>query len=184
MELSDLKALIEEALKECEAIVCKDPYVVLSEADFERLVSWCIQYKLNQGSYQKPSPKDFTVHTQISHYHEGHTRPKRRVDILLLTEEGIKKWPNNKGFKYIDDSFAIELKYYHAKESIDDIRCDFCKRRELDNNSWLYIVALIDSNEEFDDKEKNIYAMRDELINKYPEYEKILFCHVMKKPIE
>ena len=103
---------------------------------------------------------------------------------MLLTEEGIKKWPNNKGFKYIDDSFAIELKYYHAKESIDDIRCDFCKRRELDNNSWLYIVALIDSNEEYYDKEKNIYAMRDELINKYPEYEKNLFCHVMKKPVE
>ena len=184
MVLSELEKLIGSALKDCETIITNDPYVVLSEADLEKLVSWCIQNRLNQGQYQNPSPKDFTVHTQISHYLEGHNRPNRRVDILLLTEEGIKKWPNNKGFKYIDDSFAIELKYYHAKESIDDIRCDFCKRRELEKNSWLYVVALIDSNEEFSNKKEAIYAMKDELIEKYPEYENTLFCYVMMKPVE
>lgn len=184
MDLSELKTIIESALEDCETIITNYPYVILSEADLEKLVSWCIQNKLNQGNYQKPAPEDFTVHTQISHYMEGHSRPNRRVDILLLTEEGIKKWPNNKGLKYLDDSFAIELKYYHAKESIDDIRCDFYKRKELENNSWLYVVALIDSNEGYDDKERSIYAMRDELINKHPEYEKNLFCHVMKKPVE
>ena len=184
MELSNLKTLIEEALKDSENIISSDPYVVLSEADLERLVSWCIQNKLNQGEYQKPSPSDFTVHTQISHYLEGHNRPNRRVDILLLTEEGIKKWPKNKGFKYIGDSFAIELKYYHAKESIDDIRCDFCKRRELDDNSWLFVVALIDANDEFNNKKESILAMKKELIEKHPEYNKNLFCYVMKKPLE
>ena len=137
---------------------------------------------MNQGKYQKPDPKDFTVHTQISHYLEGHSRPNRRVDILLLTEEGIKKWPNNKGFKYIDDSFAIELKYYHAKESIDDIRCDFCKRRELDGNSWLYVVALIDSHKEYEEKKEAIYNMKSELIYEHPEYKDNLFCFVMEKP--
>ena len=150
MELSDLKDLIERALGDCERRLREEPEIVLSEADFERLVCWSLMKKLGHSNYTMPQKGDFTVHTQVSHYFDGIPRPQYRVDILLLTKEGMENASNQKEFIYRNDSFALELKYFHGNDTlsrIKEIKCDFCKRYFLDQNSWLYVVALIEEDD-------------------------------------
>ena len=162
MELSDLKDLIDRALRDCERKLLDEPEIVLSEADFERLVCWSLMEKLGHSNYTMPQKGDFTVHTQVSHYFDGIPRPLYRVDILLLTKEGMRNARNQKEFIYRDDSFALELKYFHGNDTlsrIKEIKCDLCKRYFLDQNSWLYVVALI---EEDDD---DIYDRKKEIID-------------------
>ena len=151
MELSELKNLIEASLHDCEPKLEQEPEIVLSEADFERLVCWSIMNRLGHNDYQMPRPGDFTIHTQVSHYFDGIPRPQYRVDILLLTIEGIENASNQKEFIYRNDSFALELKYFHGNDTlsrIKEIKCDFCKRYFLDQNSWLYVVALIEEDDD------------------------------------
>lgn len=188
MELSELKEVIDKALKACEDKLVEEPEIVLSEADFERLVCWSIMRELGHTDYQKPKHGDFTVHTQVSHYMDGENRPEYRVDILLLTKEGMRNAKGNhrKGYKYLDDSFSLELKYYHANDSLSKIkksRCDFCKRDDLDSNSWLYIVTLIESNDEDDylNKKTIIDDMKDDMVNRNQNYQQNLFNYVMRK---
>jgi len=151
MELSELKNLIEASLHDCEPKLEQEPEIVLSEADFERLVCWSIMNRLGHNDYQMPRPGDFTIHTQVSHYFDGIPRPQYRVDILLLTKEGMENASNQKEFIYRNDSFALELKYFHGNDTLSrimEIKCDFCKRYFLDQNSWLYVVALIEEDDD------------------------------------
>ena len=151
MELSELKNLIEASLHDCEPKLEQEPEIVLSEADFERLVCWSIMNRLGHNDYQMPRPGDFTIHTQVSHYFDGIPIPQYRVDILLLTKEGMENASNQKEFIYRNDSFALELKYFHGNDTlsrIKEIKCDFCKRYFLDQNSWLYVVALIEEDDD------------------------------------
>lgn len=188
MELSELKNLIEGSLHDCELKLEQEPEIVLSEADFERLVCWSIMNRLGHNDYRMPRPGDYTVHTQVSHYMDDENRPDYRVDILLLTKEGMSDAKGNqqKGYKYLADSFALELKYYHAKDPISKIKrikCDFCKRDDLDMNSWLYVVALVESESENDylNKKTIIDGIKDEIVNKNHDYQKNLFHYVMNK---
>jgi len=188
MDLSELKDLIKGSLHDCELKLEQEPEIVLSEADFERLVCWSIMNRLGHNDYRMPKPGDFTVHTQVSHYMDNENRPDYRVDILLLTKEGMNDAKENrlKGYKYMADSFAIELKYFHAKDpvsKIKKIKCDFCKRDDLDMNSWLYVVALVESENENDYLEKKtiIDNLKDEMVNKNHDYESNLFHYVMNK---
>lgn len=151
MELSELKNLIEASLHDCEPKLEQEPEIVLSEADFERLVCWSIMNRLGHNDYQMPRPGDFTIHTQVSHYFDGIPGPQYRVDILLLTKEGMENASNQKEFIYRNNSFALELKYFHGNDTlsrIKEIKCDFCKRYFLDQNSWLYVVALIEEDDD------------------------------------
>ncbi|MBQ9655823.1 MAG: hypothetical protein IJV38_07345 [Prevotella sp.] len=146
-----MKNLIEASLHDCEPKLEQEPEIVLSEADFERLVCWSIMNRLGHNDYQMPRPGDFTIHTQVSHYFDGIPRPQYRVDILLLTKEGMENASNQKEFIYRNDSFALELKYFHGNDTlsrIKEIKCDFCKRYFLDQNSWLYVVALIEEDDD------------------------------------
>lgn len=190
MELTELKNLIKGALADCEHKLQEEPEIVLSEADFERLVSWSIMNKLEHRDYQMPKPGDFTVHTQISHYVDNRNCPDARVDILLLTKEGMNEANGNelKGFKYIEDSFALELKYFHANASISKIKTiwsDFCKRDYLDSNSWLYVVALIETNndEDYLKKKEIIDAMKEDMVKLNSNYQENLDNYVMRKPV-
>ena len=63
MELGDLKKLIDEAATDCQEIINENPVIVLSEGDFERLLSTCIEDRLSQNNID-----EYGVHTQISHY--------------------------------------------------------------------------------------------------------------------
>ena len=188
MELSDLKDIIKCALDDCQHKLKEEPEIVLSEADFERLVCWSIMNRLGHRDYQMPKPGDFTVHTQVSHYTDNRSCPDARVDILLLTKEGMKEATGNelKGYKYIDDSFALELKYFHANDRMSKIKtiwADYSKRDYLDSNSWLYVVALLesDNDDDYEIKKNLIEAMKDEMNNQCSGYKDRLFCHVLRK---
>ena len=146
MELSELKENIDKALRLCQRKLNKQPTIVLSESDFERLVSWSIMKELNQNNYKKHLLTDYTVHTQITHYKTGEIKHNRRPDILLLTEEGMKNADTLKGFIYNGDSFALELKYIRNNDTnfLDKIKADFRKRKEIYDKSWLYVVVLVE----------------------------------------
>ena len=186
MELIDLKVLIDNALETCQRKLNKQPEIVLSEADLERLVSWSIMKMLRQNNYKKPQPSDYTVHTQITHYSDSRLIHNRRPDILLLTNEGLRNAQTPKGFEYNNDSFAIELKYIRNNDTgfEDKIRKDFNKRKELYNRSWLYVVVLIETNDahKFSEMKNKIEKMREYRI-KRGRYstEENLYCFVLRK---
>lgn len=182
MELSDLKDLIKGALDDCKRKLQEEPEIVLSEADFERLVCWALMEKLGHRDYTMPQKGDFTVHTQVSHYFDGIPRPQYRIDILLLTKEGMENASNQKEFIYRNDSFALELKYFHGNDTlsrIKEIKCDFCKRNYLDQNSWLYVVALIE--EDDDDTYKSKKGIIDSIGDEEENGKDNLFHYVIRK---
>ena len=189
MTLRELKKIIVIALRESQKIIDEQPKVVLSEADLERLVSWCIMNKLGLKDYKKPNPCDFTVHTQISHYTDSEIKPNRRPDILLLTEDGMKRAVKHKrkGFEYRDSSFTIELKFLHSEDSVDRVDEDFGKRKELYSKTWLYVVVLIESENDmsYKHKAKLIREKKKIFISENPQYKNKLFHFTLhRKKVE
>lgn len=181
MELSELKGIIDKALKRCQRKLEKLPTIVLSESDFEKFVSWSIMKQLNQDNYKEHLSTDFTVHSQITHYKDGVIKHNRRPDILLLTEEGLKNADTRKGFIYKDNSFAIELKYIRLgdQDYLKKVSGDLNKRSEISSKSWLYVVVLVES-----DNDEDYRNIKDEIENKASKkrsYKRNLFCLVMKK---
>ena len=165
MNLQDLKGLIDFAIDDCQSIISANSNVVLSESDFERLLSNCISKAINDNI----TLNNFSVHTQVSHYfnEEGKTDVDRRVDILLLKESELTPYINHKKFKYSGESIAFELKYLHENDSVSKVKCDFCKWDDLKNESSLYIVVLIDTrnDKDYSEKEDIIRLMWEERID-------------------
>lgn len=165
-------------------MICKNPNIVLSESDFEKLLCYCISEVIKEDKL-KPEENSFSVHTQISHYMDGKEHSDIRVDILLLQESKLKYCTKHKGFKYYHDSFALELKYLHEDDNVRKVRCDFCKRRDLDSNSWLYVVVLMDHSQENDskwtEKKEQIELFAQEMYDGNEEYKSNLFYDILKK---
>ena len=185
MELSDLKKCVDSAISNCQEMLFANPNLVLSEGDFEKLLCKCIAEVLN---YNPTEPGDsYTVHTQISHYMDGKIHSDMRVDILLLQESKLRNCTKHKNFQYCGNSIAIELKYLHEKDDVGKVRCDFCKRKDLDANSWLYVIVLMDFTEDgidkFNKKKKIIDDYAQELYDWKEDCKENLFYQVlMKKP--
>ena len=185
MKLLELKKLINGALDECQSIILANRNAVLSESDFERLLSTCITKAINDDIR---NPHDFSVHAQVSHYFdvEGKTDVDRRVDILLLKESELTPYINNKRFKYSGESIAFELKYLHETDSVSKVKCDFCKWDDLKNESSLYVIVLIDtrSDGDYSKKEEKIKSMfKDQIGDNDNSGPKQLFYRVLKKNI-
>ena len=185
MELLELKELIKGALDECQSIILANRNAVLSESDFERLLSNCIAKSINDDIR---NPHDFSVHTQVSHYfdEEGKTEVDKRVDILLLKESELTPFINHKRFKYSGESIAFELKYLRETESVSKVKCDFCKWDDLKNESSLYIIVLIDSrnDEDYSKNEEKIRLMYEKQIGDNDNSgQNQLFYMVLKKEI-
>lgn len=187
MSLNELKNCIDSAIECCQCIIQEHPNAVLSEADFERLLSCCISRHINEDPFQKPNDDDFSVHTQISHYFEkdGHHKLDRRVDILLLKESQLQDWVSHKQFKYSGESVAFELKYLHESDPIAKVECDFCKWKDLKNDSSLFVVVLIDASNDnsFDEKCESIKAMYERHNEIADNSEIQLYYKVLKKNI-
>lgn len=184
MELSELKEYVESALKICQDYINANKNVVLSEGDLERLVCRCISDKLNEDIC---NPNGFSVHSQVSHYFEKDGKPSvdARVDILLLKESELQGKINHKEFKYEGSSLVLELKYLHRKDNLSKVKCDFCKWSSLKNDSWMYVVVLIDGNneEEIVEKEIKIASMWKEKNEENSDKNNQLFYYVLKKII-
>ena len=186
MELRELKNCIDLAIDKCQAMISENPNIILSESDFEKLLCNCISEVIKEDKL-RPGDDDFSVHTQISHYFDGKSHSDIRVDILLLQESKLQFCTKHKGFKYCFDSFAIELKYLHENDTVRKVKCDFCKRKDLDNESWLYVVVLLDYSKEnenkYRDKEREIKLYANELYKEKEEYKNNLFYRVLRKKV-
>ena len=185
MELLELKELINDALDDCQSIISANRNAVLSESDFERLLSNCIAKSINDDIR---NPHDFSVHTQVSHYfdEEGKTDVDRRVDILLLKESELAPYINHKRFKYSGESIAFELKYLHETDSVSKVKCDFCKWDDLKNESSLYVIVLIDTRreEDYSKKEEKIRLMFEDMVGDDDNSgQNQLFYRILKKEI-
>ena len=185
MELLELKKLINDALDDCQSIISANRNAVLSESDFERLLSTCIAKSINDDIR---NPHDFSVHTQVSHFfdEEGKTDVDRRVDILLLKESELTPYINHKRFKYSGESIAFELKYLHETDSVSKVKCDFCKWDDLKSESSLYVIVLIDTRNgaDYSKKEQKIRLMYEDQIGKNDNSgQNQLFYRVLKKEI-
>lgn len=188
MELLELPSLVELAISDCEQIIMQNPKAVLSEGDFEKLLSECISRRIGYV-VGNPTPNTFAVYTQISHYDNLSDDKDAQVDILLMKPDKINKSVDkNKRFIYKSkESFAIELKYRHE----DNHACVTAARQDIDkfikykDDSFYYSIILLDKNDKTNSNEKDIL---DYFITKKKDfgkdYENRFFCKVIKKETE
>lgn len=188
MDLQELKVLVDYAIDDCQRIIQKDPKTILSEGDFERILSDCISKQIgyNPGILQ---PDEYAVHSQITHYDNESDEVDARVDILLAKPADIKPdWSRNKLFVIYNpiDSFAIELKYKHKNNGcVSAAKKDIKKYVKYKDDSHYYSIILLDNN-------KNIVEQKNEIQEYYEkkkrelgeEYENKFFCRVLIKEAE
>ena len=161
MEFSELVQIVKDAICICEIKIKNDYRKILSEADFERVLSNEIASLLET---QKNSER-FVVHNQISHYpQEEPNRQNERdsqVDILIAKNDNIDiDAIHHKGVLICGDSIVMELKYIQISESVNRIKEDLNKCGSLlnceKNNFAFFIVVLLENNNKYEDAEKCI----------------------------
>lgn len=190
MDEGELNKRIENAITKCQEIISTHPNVVMSEADFERLLCHCISEQIGEELVKIPSEGRFSVHTQISHfikYNGGH-KVGERVDILLLDENIVEKSKvRGKTVKYVGPSVAFELKYLHPGDSATVVNNDFKKWDRIKTESSLFIVVLLEmKNDKFFERKKNkILSIYNNIIkDKDKETDsKKLYCFVLQKKL-
>lgn len=183
MDLKELKRRVDQALSDCQNLINQNPSAILSEADFERILSNYITIRIGYVP-MNPIPDSFSVHTQISHYRQDNDKVDVRVDILLFKGDQMLPSDVNKGFFFEGDSLAIELKYLHINNYHGVVQKDFDKEDKIGNDSWLYIVVLLDSNDKisFLAKKNEIKEMwKNQISNSNCKGK--LFCKVLKKEL-
>lgn len=190
MTLRNLKRLIDYAIDDCQWIVQQNPKAILSEGDFERILSECISKRIGY-SVKSPNQEEFAVFSQVSHYNNEKNEVNARVDILLAKPADIKPcWGLNKKFKiyYSAESFAIELKYRHDNNRgcVTAAKNDIKKFSKYKEDSYYYSIVLLDKNENTREHEKEIqkyYKKKKTELGK--DYENKFFCKVLvKEPVE
>lgn len=194
MNLQELKNCIDWAIKDCEQVIEQDSKAILSEGDFERLLSSYISKRIGYDP-KRPNPDAFAVHSQISHYKNDTGVLDARVDLVLMRPNEIKPdISRNKQFIYTaKESFAIELKYRHIDKdnnsnnetSVKAAKEDIDKYDRYKDDSYYYAVILLD-------EVGNISKYETEILSYYEkkkkelgnEYENKFFCKVLKKKPE
>ena len=169
MGREELEKSVQNALEKCQKIILKHPNVVLSEADFERLLCKCISNEIKEVVEQVPPANHYSVHTQISHYipKNGKYQLRERVDILILDENFLEECKTHKKDKYFGTSIALELKYLHIGDSVSCVEKDFDKWENIKDDSSLYVVVLLEAKKEkYFNRKKDIITKFE---NKYSE---------------
>lgn len=185
MTLRNLKTLIDYAIDDCQWIIQQNPKAILSEGDFERLLSECISKRIGYMAVT-PNPNEYAVYSQVSHYDNEENVLDASVDLLLMIPAKIKKsLDHNKRFVYKSKkSIAIELKYRHEDNhaSVSAAIQDIDKFIKYKDDSYYYSIILLDKNDETKSNEKEIIdyynAKKIEFGN---EYEDRFFCKVLVK---
>lgn len=184
MELNELKKRVDGALKDCQDLIKKNPCVIRSEADFEKYLSLFISERIGFVP-RNPIKGNFSVHSQITHYEEENGNIDARVDILLFKEDDtIETNDLNKMFICAGKTMAIELKYLHTNNYHGIVQKDFDKEDKICKDSWLYIVVLLDNNNQsaFLRRKSEIISMwKNKVTNKKCKGK--LFCKVLEKKI-
>lgn len=145
MGLTELIKNINAALRDCQSLIYDNPQVILSEADFERYLSNFISDKIGYNP-RNPVEHGFSVHSQISHHREDNRVVDARVDILIFRDDDFIETDDvEKRFKCSGKSIVIELKYLHTNNHYSIVQEDFDKINNIGNESWLYVVVLLDN---------------------------------------
>ena len=186
MRIQKLKVLVDYAIDDCQRIIQNDPLVVLSEGDFEKILSDCIS---NRIGYHPgiAKPNDYAVHSQITHYDNESNELNARVDILLAKPVDIKPdYTHNKNFVLFRsaNSFAIELKYRHY----NSFACVTAAKKDIDkvvkyaDDSYYYFIILLDKNVQTKNHIEDIMnyyeTKKAELDEKY---KRKFFCRILVK---
>lgn len=171
MTLESLKSVVDNAIKTTIDYIQKYPISVLSEGDFERILSSNIDKLLvsKHGSYR--------VYNQVTHYNDPQIKKRYRVDIVIMDSKRIiPEGKYNKGYIYDEaPSIAIELKYFRKRDRVTTIMNDLEKSNALIQNggtksSYLYVIALLEDNKENQVKEIRKF---------YTEYDKNYLCKML-----
>ena len=153
MKLEKLNDCINNALVKCQEEINNRNVMVLSEADFERLVA----NKITEILENIPD-NDYSVHTQLSHFADEKPHVLTRPDIVLLNEQkfvssvvynrkrGSGNNSKNGPIEYKGPSIAIELKFLRVGVGASIVKRDLDKwDNQLTPNKRLYIAVLIDT---------------------------------------
>lgn len=164
--MEEIDVLISDSLDNVLLQLKENPNIILTEADFERLLTTAIYERL--GDYNKTHKTDYVVHNQISHYlsttYEERRKVNYRVDCLLIKESDmISCTKHRKGFVYSGDSVAIELKYFKSNDNLQKIQSDIDKSKLLleTKGSCLYVIAMLE------EKKSNQLNKISELLKPY-----------------
>lgn len=153
-ELEKLRQLVEQAIDCFDKDLHQISDLILSEGDFERLLTNKIEECLTE---------EYVIHNQVSYY--GPTNAlKYRVDCVVMQKGEVRdSIEHNKGYEYTSVSIAIELKYYRKKADISTIKKDIEKSNALKkSNVFLFVVALL---EEDNGKKEKIKKIASEFKN-------------------
>jgi hypothetical protein len=188
MTLRNLKRLIDYAIDDCQWIILQNPKAILSEGDFERLLSDCISKRIGYMAVN-PDPNEYAVYSQISHYDNEENVLDARVDLLLMIPAKIKESLDHyKRFVYKSKkSIAIELKYRHddKKADIDAAKEDIKKYVKYKDDSYYYAIILLDKKDNTIKCEEDIFTFYEEQKNEYGnDCINKFFCKVLYKEIE
>lgn len=185
MDLPELTTLVNIAISDCEQIIKQNPLAVLSEGDFEKLLSECISRRIGYVA-ERPTPNSFAVYTQISHYDNVKDEKDAEVDILLMKPDKIEVTiDKEKRFIYKSkESIAIELKYRHD----DDRGCVTAAKGDIDkfdkyrDDSYYYSIILLDQNKKTNIHKKEILEYYENVKTRLGRdfYERF-FCKVLIK---
>ena len=186
MNRKELKKLVDYAIDDCERIIQINPMTVLSEGDFERLLSDCISKRIGYTPGIS-KPYEYAVHTQITHYNNEREELDARVDILIAKPADIK--PDNtynKNFVIYKSakSFAIELKYRHDNSfaCVTAAKADIDKVSKYKDDSYYYTIILLDKNQNTDNHIKDILEYYEKKkVELGDDYQKKMFCKVLVK---
>lgn len=184
MDLQELKRLIDYAIDDCQWIINQNPQAVLSEGDFERLLSDCISKRIGY-SVVSPNSNGFAVFSQITHYNNESNRRNARVDILLAKPIDIKEdYSLNKRYKIYKskESFAIELKYRHDdnRGCVTAAKGDIDKFNKYKDESYYYSIILLDQNKKTNIHKKEILDYYENVKTRLGrDYYERFFCKVL-----
>lgn len=186
MEKEQLEKKVKDGIMECQNIILRHPTVVLSEADFERLLCHCISKEIGDDVENVPRKNTFSVHTQISHYNKknGKYAIGERVDILALDENQLQFCKDTRKEKYYGTSVALELKYLHIGDGVSIVDGDFKKWEKLKVESSLFVVILLESTSDrrFATKRQLLLkSIASKYIKGRRHFGKKLYCYILKK---
>lgn len=186
MDKDQLEKGIKNGILQCQRIILRHPNAVLSEADFERLLCFCLSEKIGENVKKIPRKNTFSIHTQISHYNKknGKYTIGERVDILALDENQLQLCKDTRKDKYYGTSVALELKYLHIGDCVSIVDDDFKKWKKLKVESSLFVVILLEATSERRFSTKRQLLLKN-VASKYIKgrrhFGNKLHCYILKK---
>lgn len=164
-QLLAIKKIIEVAIDKFQEFVMLNPKLIINEDDYKWRMAALIDQCLTSSTIN-----EYSVHTEINNVQPKDSveiKNDRRPDLVILDVDAFEKSKDREGMEYKGFSFAIELKYVHAKDDVKNkLKKDYEKRKDLEDDSWLYIIPLIEcADVDFKSAQKEMSILFDDVRN-------------------